>query len=178
MTKLTLAVWVCLLAAEKPTEGIIHMLFRVRETKKRRTKGPISGRQDNAFGSCGSHEGNITALRKQTPITPEGFLSQSVRSGDEFSRPKTRLESDDVLVRTVFDQVIHAKSISVFLYETELGIVVASSSLKFAKRLYYCFGRSGSWVSGSVALKLEEGCWKWIDTRSIDGEKTTNDVYL
>jgi hypothetical protein len=73
--------------------------------------------------------------------------------------PKTEIwvKSDDVLVRTVLDQVIHSKMIGVLLHEIKLGIVVASSSLKFVKRLYYCIGHSESWVSGSVALKLEDG---------------------
>ena len=83
MTKLTLAGCILLLATEKPTEGIIHMLLTVRETIEKQTKGPVSGRQDNTFGSCGPHKGNVTTLRKQTPVTPECFLSQSVRSEGE-----------------------------------------------------------------------------------------------
>ena len=70
---------------------------------------------------------------------------------------KTWVVSDDVLVRTVSDQIIHPKIIRVFFHEIEPWIVVGSSSLKFCKGLYNRFGHSGSWVSGTVALKLEEG---------------------
>lgn len=72
---------------------------------------------------------------------------------------KTCVVSDDVLVRTISDQIIHAKIIRVLFHELEPWIVVGSNSLKFSKGLYNRVGHSGSWVSGSVALKLEEGGW-------------------
>ena len=40
--------------------------------------GPVLSRLDDTFGSRGSHEGKATTLYDQTPITLEGFLSQSV----------------------------------------------------------------------------------------------------
>jgi len=70
---------------------------------------------------------------------------------------KTWLVTDDVLVRTISDQIIHAKIIRVFFHELESWIVVGSSSSKFSEGLYNRICHSGSWVSGSVALKLGEG---------------------
>jgi hypothetical protein len=54
----------------------------------------------------------------------------------------------------VFDQVIHAKIVNIFLDEIKLMVVVAGGGLKFVEGLYDCVGNSESWVSGTVTLKL------------------------
>jgi len=64
-------------------------------------------------------------------------------------------ELDDVLVPTVFNQVVHPKIVSVVLHKVEFGIVVTSDSLKLFEGLYDCPGRSGGGVSGTMALKLQ-----------------------
>ena len=66
------------------------------------------------------------------------------------------LESDDVPLRAVFNQIAHPKIISVILHKIEFRIVVGVDSLMFCERLDDFLGQSGSWISCSVALKLSK----------------------
>ena len=52
-------------------------------------------------------------------------------------RRKTYVETGDILVRTVLDQVVQAKIISVFLDKLEFRVEVARGSLKLVEGLYY-----------------------------------------
>jgi hypothetical protein len=42
---------------------------------------------------------------------------------------------DDVLVRTIFNQVVHPKIVSILLDKTEVRVIVTSRGLKFFERL-------------------------------------------
>lgn len=54
---------------------------------------------------------------------------------DEHSGTRGYLDSDDVLVRAVFNQIVYPKVISVILHEVEFMIVVAGGSLEFFESL-------------------------------------------
>lgn len=52
-------------------------------------------------------------------------------------RRKMYVKTGDILVRTVLDQVVQAKIISVFLDKLEFRVEVARGSLKLVEGLYY-----------------------------------------
>ena len=80
------------------------------------------------------------------------------RNVDISSDIRTR----NLLIGTVFNEVILSKTVDVALHEVELGVIVACSSLKLCERGGDRSCRSGGGITSAVALKLKNGI-------SIDG---------
>jgi len=63
-------------------------------------------------------------------------------------------EPSDLLVSTVFNEVILSKTVCVTLHEVEVSVIVACGSLKFCVHGGYPPCCSGGGVTSAVALKL------------------------